>query len=137
MTLAEFVARARRQILEELEADRDPGIGSYSSTELAEARLQGRPQLGTVAFFPDSILLEFIFGSGLESKLFTVALEPQERIVYLPVPNWVVENIWQGTVDGTYHFESHAKALLDGLIDQMTPINNKALFGKQPPKRRE
>jgi hypothetical protein len=55
----------------------------------------------------------------------------------MPVPNWVIESIWQGEIDGSYQFESDAHNLLSQFSAQLEPEANRQLFGKKRPTRRE
>jgi hypothetical protein len=66
-----------------------------------------------------------------------VRVAAPERIVYLPVPEWVVESVWQGEVAGSYQFESDARRLVDKFQEETTTEGNTKWFQKQPPKRRE
>ena len=63
-------------------------------------------------------------------------VDPPERIVRMPVPEWVVESVWQGEVDGSYHFESHAYALLEAFTASLDPEENARRFkGRMPTGR--
>lgn len=138
MTFAEFAAQARRQVLEDLERGDDPSIGTYDPARLAEARAHGKPRMGAMVPSPRSLALEFPFHDHEGSAtVFRVDVETPERVVYLGVPAWVVENVWQGTVDGSYAFESHAAALVEEFRASLEPLANAALFGPRPPTRRE
>jgi len=55
----------------------------------------------------------------------------------LPVPEWVVESIWQGDVAGSFHFERDAKRLLASFEQELEPDDNQKYFGPQMAKRRE
>ncbi len=138
MRLAEYVAQKKRALYDDLLAGRDPGEGAYDPAALKEGRSKGKPQMGSTFFEPRSIRLEFIFPDPTASAvILTVTLDPPERVVYLPVPGWVVESIWQGEVSGSHHFESHARALVDEFVALTAPVPNEALFGPQAAKRRE
>lgn len=138
MTLNAYAAEKRLQILEDLRAGHPPREGHYDAAALNEARTKGQPQMGTTRFTPDAIHLEFIYPDPLSSALvLTVRLPSPERIVFLPVPSWVVETIWQGDIDGTYHFESEALRLLRDFESELGPEANLKWFGKQLAKRRE
>ena len=114
-----------------------PSVGTYSESLLADVRSKGAPQMGSVTFSPQEITAEFIYKDHSGNLVLTVTVNSPERIVYMPVPEWVIETIWQGDISGSYHFESDALRLLDGLKESIEPSNNAALFGKQSPKRRE
>ncbi len=138
MTLSEYVATKKKEIYDDLLQGRRPREGNYDMAALAELRSQGEPQMGSTVLEPENVSFEFIFPQNDGSaELLTVELTPPERIVFLPVPAWVVETIWQGDVDGSHHFESDAKKLMDELSASLEPLSNKKLFGRQPPKRRE
>lgn len=138
MTFAVFAAEARTQILLDLEQGRDPSLGSFDAARLTEARAHGKPRLGTMVPSPRSIALEFPFFDHAGSALvLSVEVETPERVVYLGVPAWVVENIWQGNVDGSYVFESQARAMLEEFAGGIEPGKNAAMFGPRAPTRRE
>ena len=54
----------------------------------------------------------------------------------MPVPSWVVESIWQGDIDGSYHFESEATELVAEFIEVLKREGNLAQFGDKAPTRR-
>jgi hypothetical protein len=84
------------------------------------------------------VTFEFIFSfSDGQTEVLQVKVTAPERIVYLPVPEWVVESVWQGEVAGSYHFESDARRLVDKFQGETTTEGNTRWFQKQPPKRRE
>lgn len=100
--------------------------------------MKGAPQMGSTRYAPDAIFVEFIYPDKLgKSVILTVKLEAPERIVYLPVPGWVVESIWQGEISGSFHFESDARRMMAELENQLDPEPNKALFGPKQATRRE
>lgn len=138
MSLNAYVAERRRFLFDDLRAGRVPSQGNYDETVLREARTKGEVQMGSVRLSPFAIDLEFIYPDpkGV-SSIVTVRLDPPERIVFLPVPGWVVESIWQGEISGSHHFESEAMALVEGFRTQLEPEANAALFGRQEPTRRE
>lgn len=137
-SLTEFAAEQRLAIFERLRSGQPPEVGDYSETALAEAKLKGQPQMGSTRFEPDRLFFEFIFSGGAgPAYVLTVSLEAPERIVFMPVPNWVVETIWQGSIDGTYCFESHAKALLTSFEADLEKEANLKWFGPRQAMRRE
>jgi hypothetical protein len=138
MTLNQFSAERRLAIYAELRSGHEPSQGSFDSSVLAEARTKGQPQMGTTRYLPHEIVFEFIYPDpNGAAVILSVSLTPPERIVFLPVPSWVVENIWQGDIQGTHHFESEAARLMQDLQSQLTPDGNKKWFEKQAAKRRE
>lgn len=138
MTLNQFAAERRLAIFEDLRAGLEPREGSFDSTLLKEARAKGAPQMGTTRYLPHEIAFEFIYPDPHSTAtILAVRLAPPERIVFLPVPTWVVENIWQGDIAGTHHFESDAIRLLRELEDELTAEGNLKWFEKQAAKRRE
>lgn len=138
MNLNVYVAERRRALFDDLRAGRMPSEGTYDETGLREARTKGEVQLGSARFSPTAIDLEFIYPDpkGV-SSIVTVRLTPPERIVFMPVPGWVVESIWQGEISGSHHFASDARALVAAFQAQLEPEANAALFGRQEPTRRE
>jgi hypothetical protein len=138
MTLNAYAAEKRLAILAELKDGRAPTEGSYDETGLREALTKGSPQLGTTRFEPDAILLEFIFPDPNGApQVLVVSLTPPERIVYMPVPAWVVESIWQGEISGSPHFESEALRLIEAYQAQLDPTVNAAHFHQRPRTGRE
>lgn len=138
MNLNAYVAERRRALFDDLRAGRAPSQGDYDENQLREARAKGEVQMGSARLSPHLIELEFIFPDPKAvSSIVTVRLTPPERIVFLPVPKWVVESIWQGEISGSHHFESDAYAMVEALRSQLEPEPNEALFGRQEPTRRE
>lgn len=114
-----------------------PSVGTYSESLLADVRSKGAPQMGSVTYSPEEITAEFIYKDHSGNLVFPVTVKSPERIVFMPVPEWVIESIWQGDISGSYHFETDARKLLSQLSESLEPEKNFALFGKQAPKRRE
>jgi hypothetical protein len=138
MSLNQYAAEHRLAIFEELRGGREPSQGRFDAAIFKEARSKGAPQMGTTRYAPDAIVFEFIYPDPLSTAMIlTVSIQPPERIVFLPVPSWVVENIWQGDIAGTYHFESDAQRLVEDLRSELAPEANLKWFGPQPAKRRE
>ncbi|MCC7434051.1 MAG: hypothetical protein IT363_05150 [Methanoregulaceae archaeon] len=138
MTLNAYAAKVRLSLFDDLKAGRDPGSGSWDATQLAEARAKGSPQVGTTRYTPDALWFEFIYSGPTSTPIIvTVKVPAPERIVFLPVPDWVIETIWQGDIDGSYHFESHARSLVQQFADVLEPHANLVWFGPRAPKRRE
>ena len=138
MSLNTYVAEKRLALFDVLRAGREPLEGSYDRAVLAEAKLKGAPQMGATRYTPHTMAIEFIYPDTLgAATLLTITLEAPERIVFLPVPEWVIETIWQGEIDGSYQFESDAHVLFEALLDDLTPENNAHWFGPRVAKRRE
>lgn len=138
MTLTEFAAAKKREIYDDMMQGRSPQQGRFDEAAFAELVAKGRPQMGSTSFEPETVRIEFIFPqSDGSAEILAVELDAPERIVFMPVPAWVVEAIWQGSIDGSYHFESDAKQLLKKMSELLEPLSNKKLFGRQQPQRRE
>jgi len=138
MTLNAYSAQKRLSIFEDLRQGLAPREGEYDASALAEAKKKGEPQMGSTHYQPGAIFVEFIYPDpSTTATVLSVRLSPPERIVFLPVPGWVVENIWQGDVQGTFHFESEAQRLYVELGRELEPEENRKWFGAQMAKRRE
>lgn len=138
MPLNTYVAEKRMEIFQDLQAGRAPREGSFSEEALREGKVKGQPQVGTTRFEPTAIVLEFIYPDPKSTAtVLPVRIEAPERIIFMPVPGWVVESIWQGEIDGSYRFESEAAELLAEYAKLLAAEANQQWFGKQSPKRRE
>jgi hypothetical protein len=138
MTLSQFAAQTRLRIFEDLREGRAPSVGTYSEVDLEEGRKKEAPQMGATVYKPDHIRCEFVFPDiSTSATVLSVHVPTPERVVFLPVPEWVVESIWQGEISGTFHFESHAKELLAKLAAELGEQENLKWFEKQQAKRRE
>ena len=132
MTLQEFITEKKRQVLEDLLSGRAPRAGRYDKTHLESLSINGEPQMGTTRFEPNLVTIEFIFMSdGVSVGVLLVELDTPERIVFMPVPKWVVETVWQGEVDGSYHFEPDAEKLVKEFSEVLGPITNRDQFDKR------
>ena len=132
MRLNAYSAQKRMAVFEELRAGRDPSEGSYDASLWREAKVKGPPQMGLTRYSPDSIVFEFIFPDNAGGTIvMPVTIPAPERIVFMPVPSWVVETIWQGEIDGSYHFESDARTLLSEFSRLVEDEANAELFGAQ------
>lgn len=137
MTLNQYAAEKRLSIFEELKQGLEPSEGEFDLHTLNEGRVKGLPQVGTTRYEPHAIQLEFIYPDAQSAAtVFTVHLIPPERIVFLPVPSWVVESIWQGEIDGSFQFESEANRLLEQFRESLEPLPNSLLFGPKQATRR-
>jgi hypothetical protein len=124
-----FASGVRKRIFEDLTAGNPPGVGEYSQELLKEARAKGKPQMGSTTYLPNCVNFEFIYsGSSGAATLLTVSVQPPERIVYLPVPEWVIQQIWQGEVFGSYQLLSDGERMLDHLRHQLLPEPNREIF---------
>ena len=138
MTLNEWAAAMKTEILEDLASGRPPRVGRHDESIFRDGLVKGKPQMGATTFQPDSAVFEFIFpDSNSTATVLQVAVDPPERIVFMPVPEWVLEEIWQGDVTGSAHFESEATTMLQRFTSELQPDANEKHFGKQPAKRRE
>ena len=138
MVLVEYVAGIRKEILEDLLRGSPPRSGSFSQEVFKETKAKGEPQMGTTRFEPRAIILEFVYpDSRSAATVLSVRLEPPERIVFLPVPPWVTETIWQGHIDGSFHFESEALTMVREFEAGLSEEPNAKWFGPRSPKRRE
>jgi hypothetical protein len=138
MSLNAYAAQKRLAIFEQLKQGLPPGEGDYDEDLLREGKVKGDPQMGATQFRPDALIFEFIYPDPATSAtILSVRLPAPERIVFMPVPGWVVENIWQGDVDGTYQFESDAQRLVAEFSEQLSEEANAEWFGPRQPKRRE
>jgi hypothetical protein len=137
MTLNQYAAEHRLAIFDELKRGLPPSQGEFDRPTFEAGKVKGQPQMGTTRYEPQMILVEFIYPDPLgAATVLTVRLPSPERIVFLPVPSWVVESIWQGEIDGTFHFESEAMRLLEELRQSLEPVPNSLLFGPKQATRR-
>lgn len=128
----------KTQIYEELTAGKHPPIGRFDEHILREGQVKGKPQMGATTYDPNAAIFEFIYpDSNSSATVLQVLVDPPERIVMMPVPEWVVEEVWQGDVSGSAHFESEAMEMLRQFASELEAGANDKLFGKQPAKRRE
>ena len=135
MTLAEYLAQKKMEVYNDLRQGLKPK-GKYDEADLAALLGRGEPQIGSTHLEPENVRFEFIFPQSDGSvELFKVEMTPPERIVFMPVPGWVVETIWQGEIDGSHHFESDAKRLLQELSQSLEPLANKKLFEPRKSQR--
>jgi len=138
MTLTHYVAERKLEVFAELRSGREPSGGTFDAARLREARTKGEPQIGATRYAPDHVVLEFIFSDprGV-ATILPVTIPVPERIVFLPVPEWVVESIWQGEIDGSYVWESDAERLVTEFQAGLVPTANLAWFGPREARRRE
>jgi len=138
MRLSVFCSERRREIFEALGRGEHPRDAEFDAEALRQGLLKGSPQVGATRFEPSAAIFEFLFPDPLGAAVvLSVKVRSPERIVCMPVPDWVVENVWQGDVDGSFRFESEAREMLRDFEEILAPEANAALFEKQPAKRRE
>jgi len=127
--LQDFVSDARRRVFDDLLQGVPPSLGSVDLDAFAKARDRGKPQLGTTRFGQQEVRLEFIYPDSRSAAiLLEVRIPTAERVVFLPVPGWVVEQIWQGEITGSYAFESDAKTMLEAFSQSLTSDANLRYF---------
>jgi len=139
MTLREFVRDQIQTIFEALKAGGAPPIGEYDPTQLKECQRRAYPQVGATNFQPNAVILEFIYqDASLGPAVLSVRVPAPEPIVYMPVPDWVIEDVWQGDVTGSFRFLSEAERLLESFREQVFTGRNRAYFERSDiPKRRD
>src|SRR5947209_18596132 len=116
MYLNAFAAEKRLALYDDLKKGLPPREGEYSDALLKEGKVKGQPQMGTTRYEPSSIVFEFIYPDPhTTATVLSVRVAAPERIVFLPVPEWVAETIWQGEIDGSFRFESEAMTLGAGM----------------------
>lgn len=138
--LVEFVSEARQTILNDLSLRRPPSLGAFDASLWQEvlAKTSAQPQVGALTHKPRSIVLEFVYSDPqTRAIVLPVEVETPERIVHMPVPDWVVESIWQGEISGSFRFESEAREMVRHFEAMLSEGENERWFGPQPPKRRE
>jgi hypothetical protein len=130
VVLSQFVADTRRQIFEGLEKGLAPTVGTYDEAHFKLAKDLGKPQLGPVVYGPDHVTFDFIYPGGLQgTHVLAVSVTTPDRIVYMAVPPWVVEQVWQGDVLGSYHFAEEAQKLISEFCASLEPKANAGAFG--------
>lgn len=136
--LNSFAASQKRAIFDNLYDGKSPAIGSYDEALLREAKTKGKPQMGPTRYGQNELHFEFAYPDpNGAAVILTVTVPTPERIVLLPVPDWVVESIWQGEISGSYHFESDALRLVENFQTVLSPEANAALMAEGPKPKRE
>lgn len=134
MTLNQFAAERRRAIFEVLQTGGVPE-GDFDEKRLRELQAKGKPQMGSTHYRRDAVVFEFIYPEpGAASSVLEVAVPSPDRIIYLPVPDWVIEHIWQGEIEGSFHFQSDAEAMIAAFRE--AAIADDSRFGGEAPRRR-
>ncbi|HRK20405.1 MAG TPA: hypothetical protein PLX06_01265 [Fimbriimonadaceae bacterium] len=129
MTLQAFASETRNQIFEALQSGNPPTIGEFEEARFLDGKSKGKPLMGATRFEPDAGLFEFIYPDPNGAPVvLVVRVESPERIVYLPVPSWVIESIWQGEITGSYALESEAQCLLRDFSARLEPNANRLEF---------
>lgn len=137
MLLSQFIAQKRRKIFEDLLQGGVPSEGIYSDVILNMGRSKGAPRMGGVIYQPTKIGFEYVFtDSNGGAEILVVELDAPERIVFLPVPEWVVESVWQGEVSGAFHFEKDVIEYMYRLKEQIAPRENAKYFNREMPMNR-
>jgi hypothetical protein len=138
MKLSEFVSEKRRDIYEALSAGRAPVTGLFDEALFREAKDRGQPQMGPVSYQPQHVSFDFIYlATAASTMVLTVQVDAPDLIVYMAVPSWVVEQIWQGDVQGSYHFAREAQELLAAFAVTLAPEANALAFGPSPSFKRQ
>jgi hypothetical protein len=138
VNLNAYAAEKRLAIFEDLKQGLPPREGEFNEQAFRDGKVKGQPQMGTTRYEPQALIFEFIYPDPkTTATVLSVRLPSPERIVFLPVPDWVVETIWQGDIDGSYHFESEAGRLVAGFHTELAPDANLKWFGPRQAKRRE
>ncbi len=133
MTLREFVRSQMQAVFEALQQRQPPPVGEYDEQTLKECFRRATVQTGTTHYRPDSIILEFIFlEPSLGPAILCVRIPAPEPIVYMPVPDWVIQDVWQGEVTGSFRFASEAEALLKKFHNQVFSETNALHFDERP-----
>jgi hypothetical protein len=131
-SLGSFTAEVRRSLFAELSAGLSPTSGTFDSDLLKIAQTKGAPQMGSYHYEPVALIAEFIYPDASSGTvIFSVKVPTPERIVYLPIPEWIIESIWQGEISGSYQFESHAISMVESFKQALTPEMNAQLFNAE------
>jgi hypothetical protein len=138
MNLSGYLAAKKQAVYVDLQAGRPPSEGRFDAALWKEGNDKSKPQIGSTVLEPHLISLQFIYPAPQEAALILrVEFDPPERIVQMPVPDWVVESIWQGEISGSPQFESDARRMMADFAASLEPGANDGFFGPQAPKRRE
>lgn len=133
MTLLEFSTFTRARLFENLEKGIAPSMGTFDEARFLDGKAKGAPMVGATRYEPNASIFEFIYPDPNGAPVvLAVEVAPPERIVFLPVPGWVVESIWQGEIAGSYAFESEAAAKLAEFAARLEPEANPAEFEAKP-----
>lgn len=137
-TLGEYVAAARLRAFEALRQKLLPPEGDFDVRMWQEFVDRPAIQMGTTRYEPSKVIIEFVAHRPPDpAAILAVTLTPPEPIIYMPVPEWVIENVWKGEVNGTYCFQSEASLRFARFADKLKPETNKKYFGSKPAVGRE
>jgi hypothetical protein len=134
MNLAAFSSEKRKLIFQELLEGHSPPIGVFNEEIFKEGKDKGKPQMGATRYEAEAIVFEFIYPNPNGAPiLLSVKLGTPERIVHMPVPEWVVESVWQGEVSGSYRFQSEAEEMLEAFRSSLAshPFEERTPIGRQ------
>jgi hypothetical protein len=132
VTLAAFAAEKRTALFEALSAGLPPPFGDFDQAALNQGKAKGFPLMGPTRFEPNAVFFEFHFPDPNGAPiLLTVKVEPPEGIVYMPVPEWVVAQVWEGEVLGSFRFESEARQMLAKFESGLEPDENASQFDEE------
>lgn len=139
MTLREFTNASRKQILHALQHKQAPPFGHYDRKTFEEAVQMREVQMGSAHYTPHSVILEFIFlhdnpGAPL---ILSVEVDTPEPVVFMPVPDWVQQDVWQGEVKGTFRLRSEAGQMIEAFRQHTLEEQNLHYFEERPISRRE
>jgi hypothetical protein len=130
ISLNVYAAQKKRALFDDLRAGNPPSEGTFDEAIYKEAKAKGAPTMGATKYAPDALTFEFITQDPQAAAIvLSVRVEAPERIVFMPVPDWVVQTIWQGEIDGSYRFESEARAMLEQFSGLLEVGKNAELFG--------
>ncbi len=137
MRLNSFAAEKRKTLFEQLSTGHAPSEGQFDLDVLKEGRAKGQVQMGSTRYEPHSIVFEFIYPDphGV-ATILPVRVPAPERIVFMPVPGWVLQAIWQGEVSGSYEFETDAMKMLDEFRLSLEPGINENVAREPAPTGR-
>jgi hypothetical protein len=132
MTLAGYASNRKSLIFQDLSQGSPPSEGSFDFEVFKEAKDKGKPQMGATRFEAETIIFEYIYPNPNGAPiLLSVRLISPDRIVFMPVPDWVVESVWQGEVSGSYRFESEANAMIEEFRASLTESDKRTPIGRQ------
>ena len=100
MRLNEFLAVEKRRAFEAVLTGSKPVGMRCDEGRLKALFEKGKPTMGTTVLNADQISFEFVFTlDDGQTEVLSIVLDPPERIVYMPVPEWVVENLLKNALE--------------------------------------